>query len=204
MSLVTEITLPLGMRHIKINTVLDVGGFISCIAGKDSEGKNVLLKSLMSLIFAPEMEMYVKKLESFERKRTKNKKLEVNEQYDGINNETNEKLYQLFMEKVSNPPYNKISTFASLYEVLDDCQEKFASLSLAEQVSALLVLLSVFQTGRSSACDLSIIGGNKSTALYRLSSKLSNWKKNVNDVCLLDVSPSGLYVSKSPNLLEFL
>ncbi|MBO6203251.1 MAG: type II CRISPR RNA-guided endonuclease Cas9 [Selenomonas sp.] len=203
-SLVTEITLPLGMRHIKINTVLDVGGFISCIAGKDSEGKNVLLKSLMSLIFAPEMEMYVKKLESFERKRTKNKKLEVNEQYDGINNETNEKLYQLFMEKVSNPPYNKISTFASLYEVLDDCQEKFASLSLAEQVSALLVLLSVFQTGRSSACDLSIIGGNKSTALYRLSSKLSNWKKNVNDVCLLDVSPSGLYVSKSPNLLEFL
>ena len=98
----------------------------------------------------------------------------------------------------------KIGIIAKLYEVLDNCKEKFTSLSLTEQVSALLAILNVFQAGRSSACDLSIIGGDKSAALYRLSSKLSNWKKNVNVVRLLDVSPSGLYVSKSPNLLEFL
>lgn len=201
---VTEITLPLGTRHIKINTVVSVGGFISCIAGKDSGGKNILLKSLMSLILASEVENYVKKLESFERKRADNKKLEVNEQYDGINSDINEKLYRLLMEKMSNIPYNKISVIAKLHEVLDKCQENFVSLSLTEQVAALLAIISVFQTGRSSACDLSLIGGDKSAALYRLSSKLSNWKKTATDVRLLDISASGLYVSKSPNLLEFL
>jgi len=203
-NLVTEITLPLGERHVKINAVLDVAGIKSCIAGKDSGGKNVLLKSMVSLILPAEMELYVKKLESFNRKRTDNKKLEVNTQYDGINGEENERLYQIFMEKMVSTPYMKIGIIAKLYEVLDNCKEKFVSLTLTEQVSALLAILNVFQVGRSSACDLSIIGGDKSAALYRLSSKLSNWKKNVNVVRLLDVSPSGLYVSKSPNLLEFL
>ncbi len=203
-NLITKITLPLGLRHIKINAVLYVDGIKSCIAGKNSGGKMVLLKSLLSLIVAPEIELYIKKLERFERKRADNKKLEVNEQYDGIDSETNEKLYRLLMAKMSNPPYNKIGIIAKLHDVLDKCQAKFAALSLTEQVSALLAILSVFQTGRSSACDLSIIGGDKSAALYRLSSKLSNWQKSAKDVRLLDISASGLYVSKSPNLLEFL
>ena len=203
-SLVTEITLPLGIRHIKINAVLDVAGIKACIAGKDSGGKNILLKSMMSLILPLEMELYIKKLENFKRKQADNKKLEVNMQYDGINVEENQRLYLIFMEKMVSAPYMKIGIIAKLHEELEKCKDKFASLSLTEQVSALLAILSVFQAGRSSACDLSIIGGDKSAALYRLSSKLSNWKKNANIVRLLDVSASGLYVSKSPNLLEFL
>ena len=203
-SLVTEVTLPLGARHIKINTVIDIAGFKSCIAGKNSGGKNILLKSLMPLVLSHDMEIYVKKLESFARKRDVNRKLEVNEQYDGINYEENENLYELFMNKMANSPYNKVGIIAKLYDVLKNCKDKFTGLSLTEQTAALLAILSVFQTGRSSACDLSIIGGDKAAALYRLSAKLSNWEKTANDVHLMDMSASGLFVSKSANLLEFL
>ena len=138
------------------------------------------------------------------RKLSANKNREVNEQYDGIDYVMNEKLYKLFMDKMLSGPYRKVGIIAKLYDVLKNCRENFAELSLTEQTVALLAILTVFQAGRSSACDLSMIGGDKSAALYWLSAKLSNWQKTVNDVRLLDISASGLYVSKSPNLLEFL
>ena len=66
--------------------------------------------------------------------------------------------------------------------------------------------MSLFQIGKTSEFkyDVTLIGGDKSMPKFRKSIKFSNWKKFARDVRLMDISASGLYVSKSPNLLEFL
>lgn len=202
--LITDISFPLGMRHIKINTMLCMDGVLCCIAGKDSGGKMVLLKSLMPFKVSAEMEQYIKKLESFSRKKEINRNLEVNEEFDGINHQCNEDLYTLFVNKTRNSPYNKIKVIADLASVLETGRDTFISLTLTEQVMALLSILSVFYTGRSGSCDLSLVGGAKNSAIYKMSAKLSNWLKQVTDARIIDTTASGLYTAQSSNLLEFL
>jgi CRISPR-associated endonuclease Csn1 len=88
--------------------------------------------------------------------------------------------------------------------VLENGRDSFLELELSEQANALLDIFMVFQTGRGTSCDLSAVGGAKSAALYRISAKISNWKKQkMKDVRIIEQSASGLFCSKSQNLLEY-
>ena len=78
------------------------------------------------------------------------------------------------------------------------------NLTIEEQVVTLLNVLLIFKTGRSGTCDLSLLGGSSKAAAYVMSASLENLSKNFKDIRIMETSASGLYASKSKNLLEYL
>ena len=58
--------------------------------------------------------------------------------------------------------------------------------------------------GRAIKANLKPIGGVESAGVATLSSKISNWAKTYKDVRIIDTSASGLYESRSCNLLDLL
>ena len=73
-----------------------------------------------------------------------------------------------------------------------------------EQAKCLMQILMVF--GRvSGGCDLQLVGGaGKAAAMSGFSASMSNWKKYYSDVRIIDQSASGLFESRSDNLLDLL
>ena len=126
----------------------------------------------------------------------------LNEAYDGISKEKNQKLYDILASKVIEGIYSV--PFSSVNEVLKNGYEIFDKLEEEEQVKVLLTLVLLLKTGRGGNCDLSLIGGKSKMGSYRMSSKLSNWKKKFSDVRIVNVSSSGIFEAKSINLLELL
>lgn len=74
---IQNIEFPLGLRKIKINTVLSLDGFQVSIAGKSNGGEYFLAPSLMPLSVTREQEEYVKCLESFRKKWKETRKLRL-------------------------------------------------------------------------------------------------------------------------------
>ena len=89
------------------------------------------------------------------------------------------------------------------YDILKKGEKAFKKLDMDTQVKVLLQMISVFGRNTSS-CDLSAVGGKPKTATPTLSALLSNWKKNYHDVRIIDQSASGLFETKSDNLLDLL
>ena len=201
-NLITGITLPLGYRHIKINTMFSFDGFLTCITGKTTGGKQLKGTSMMSLILSPEWESYIKKLDSFAQKKRNNKNLQVSAQYDGISAEKNLALYDLLMRKLGTDPYAKV--FSKQLPTVREGREMFVNNDLQKQVGALVNIIAIFKVGRSSPCDLSEIGGKSKVASYILSASLKTLSNRMHCIRIIDVSASGLFFSKSSNLLEFL
>lgn len=200
--LITDIEFPLGLRPLKVNTMLDFDGFRACITGKRSGGKEMGMTSMMSLLVGNKWENYIKKLEKFEEKRGKNKAIVLNEEYDGISKTSNEELYCLLADKVTKGIYG--TAFGAVIDVLNNGKEKFERLSGEEQVKLLCTLVLLLKSGRAGSCDLTAIGGKSSVGVYRIGVKLSAWKKNFSKVSLVDMSASGIYESVSVNLLDFI
>lgn len=199
---VQEVSFPLGMRKLKVNTLLSLDGFEVAIAGKSSGGQKLLFRSMMPLIVNSEKERYIKRLESFSKKKKQSTLLHVDEKYDKIIKEENSALYSFFVHKLETKPYDVI--FGNQLKVLQDGENKFEKLTLEEQVETLLNVLSIFQTGRTTGCDLKVLGGVGQAAIFTGSSKLSNWKKAYEDVRIVDISAAGLHRKMSQNLLELL
>jgi CRISPR-associated endonuclease Csn1 len=199
---ITEICLPIGLRPIKINTVLSFDGFRVCITGKANKGQKIGLTSIMPLVIGEAWEVYVKKLDSYANKKESNKNLILDERYDEISQDKNEQLYRILLSKVKDTNYS--IAFSTWSNVLDDGYNVFEKLTTEEQVKFLIEFVSLLKTGRLNACDFSIINGSKNTGVYQMSSKLSNLKKKVSDVRIIDVSASGIYETCSGNLLELL
>lgn len=200
--LITDIEFPLGLRPLKVNTMLEFDGFRACIRCKEGGGKQIGLMSMMPLLIGNRWETYIKKLERFEEKRAKNKSIVLNEEYDGISKMLNEELYSLLANKVTNGIYG--AAFAAVLDVLNTGEEKFGQLPGEEQVKLLCTLVLLLKTGRSGGCDLTAIGGKSSVGVYRVNAKLSVWKKNFSEVYLIDMSASGIYESVSVNLLDLI
>ena len=201
-SVIQEVSFPLGLRKIKVNTLFSLDGFRICIAGKSTGGQRVLLSSMMSLIMDEEKEKYVKKLENFDKKKKENNTIKVNEKYDGILKEKNKALYLYFAEKLKEKPYNIV--FSGQFEVLNKGKNKFEKMTMEDQVEVLLNILSIFRTGRTPGCDLRAIGGVGKAAVVTNNSKFSNWKKSYSDVRIIDISAAGLHEKVSENILELL
>ena len=108
---ITDVEFPLGYRLIKVNSMLSFDGFVACISGKTSEGKQLGMASMMPLILSSEWEQYVKRLESFSAKKEKNKNLTVNAEYDKITRDKNIALYDILASKVINGIYKKAECF---------------------------------------------------------------------------------------------
>lgn len=192
---VDEVTLPLGCRKLKINTVFSLDGFRICLSSTDSGGTNVGLKPLMPLVLSYEWERYVKRLDSFCKKTAKNNKFVYSAEIDMITKEKNIELYRMLQKKLEERPY--CLRPEKPFERVKNAASKFEAADIQDQCNCLLNLISYF--GRSAVKDsLTGAGGN-----CRMNSKLSNWK-SYSDVRIIDSSASGLWEKKSCNLLDLL
>lgn len=200
---ISDIEFPLGMRFLKVNTMLSFDGFRACIKSKSNKGKTIVLTSMMPLVIGNKWERYVKKLESFDGKKIKNGNIQLNQMYDGISYEENVQLYDILCKKVSDGIY--FIPFSSQKSVLMAGRNKFEKeLSIDEQLKVLLEMVLLLKSGRSGDCDFSKIEGSKKAGTYSIGSKLNNWKGKFNDVRIIDISASGIYEKQSFNLMELI
>lgn len=199
---VQEVSFLLGMRKIKVNTLLTFDGFEATLASKSNGGKTLVFGSMMPLFVDNKKESYIKRLESFAKKKKQNNSLLVDEVYDKITKEENRELFLFLTNKVKEMPYCLI--FGSQLQVLHDKENEFENLKLEQQVETLLSVLFIFKTGRTTGCDLKALGGAGQAGIFTESSKLSNWKKSYKDVRIVDISAAGLHRKISQNLLELL
>lgn len=197
---VDEVSFPLGLRKIKINTMLSLDGFRVCIAGSAGNGRIIILP------YTPfsannDVNLYLKYLESFNEKCKKNPNLIYKEEYDKISMKKNAELYDLYIEKLEKTIYKKRPNNAS--DILRNGRDIFTSLDIKNQVVMLLSIHQLF--GKSSGpFDLKGIGGSSKSAYCRISANISNFKKSYSDVRIIDTSASGLWEKVSDNLLELL
>lgn len=197
---VSDVQLLLGGRDIKINTVLSMDGMRVTISGKAQNGTRVIIASNMPLIVVPYWEQYIKRLESFARKQKENPKLFLQEKYDKITAEENRQLYALLLQKARDTVFARCP--GNIAEELVAGEGQFALLDLKEQVDCLLSIVSWF--GRAKTVDLRKVGGKANGGSKTISAKLSNLRKYYQDIHIVDVSASGLFSSRSGNLLELL
>ena len=200
---VSDVSFPLGMRILKINTVFSLDGLRVCLSGKSSGGRQLGFTLHSSLVLTNRDIAYIKRLESYLVKKKDNKvNIVLDEMYDGITYDENIRIYELYSDKSCTPLFSRMpgNPKDTVTAGIDD----FKQLSLADQVECLMEIVSLFKTNRSFKCNLEHIKGSKNGGSMLLSSNLSNWSKNYKDVRIIDQSPAGLYESKSCNLLELL
>lgn len=199
---VEDVSFPLGLRPLKVNTMLSLDGFRVCITGGSNKGKCLIAQSMVPFASDNFWKFYLKKLEMFVEKTSKNENFVYDEKHDKVSVEKNLELYKLYFDKVKKSIYSK--RLNAPVRILEDGYEKFITLDIINQAKVLLTIHQVF--GRQAGgCDLTLIGGAKGSATTNgLSSNISNWKKNYHDARIIDISPSGIWEKKSVNLLELI
>ena len=199
---VDSISLPMGLRPWRVNTMLSLDGFRVCIAGSSSGGRSLIAQTVTQFKAESKWVYYLKKVESLVEKLQLNPNYVFDAAYDQISLELNIQLYDFYIEKLQNSIFNK--RVANPIETIVKGRELFLALSLPEQCRVLLNVQTVF--GRlSSGCDLTAVGGTgRAAATVGFSANVSNWKKRYRDVRLIDASPAGLWEKRSENLLELL
>ncbi len=192
---------PLGMRKIKVNTVLSVNGLKVALSGKSSGGTRILLSLMEPLKMPYYLEEYCKRLERFKEKKDNKVIQKVDEKYDKLNKEMNGQLYSFLTEKLLETKYAVL--FGETAQDFPAFAEKFEEMDIEAQILLLLNMLQITKTGRAGGCDLTAMEKSKQSAVLVISSKFSNLKK-YNDLRIIDCSPSGIYETCSENLLELL
>ncbi len=199
---VESVEFPMGMRPWKVNTMLEVDGFRVCITGIASGGEKLIIQPMMQFSSVEKWRLYIKRMGDFVEKRKGKANLLYDKKHDVVNGEDNIELYELYIDKLQNTVYRR--RYNSPIQILVDGRDKFKELSVKEQCQVLLNIHTVF--GRmTEGCDLTAIGGSEHTAATKsFNSKISVWKKKYSDVRIVDQSASGLWETKSDNLLEIL
>lgn len=199
---IVNVSFPLGLRPLKVNTRFSFDGFEACVTGKDSGGKKISMSSLTSLKVSQANEKYIKKVERFTEKKEINNKITLDEKYDEINKKLNFEIYRMLEQKIVKSCFGV--AFGNLSDVIEKGENHFIALKTEMQCEALLNMINIFKTSRSGTCNLKSIGGVEKAASYRISAKVSNWKKNYKCVRIIDESASGIFRKESENILEWL
>ena len=197
-----NVELMLNGRILKIHSIISLDGAYMTLSGKAGGGKQLLLSPLLPLLLG-EDEIYVKKLESFLKKRESNKELLPNEEYDGISQEKNLKLFDRLVNKLKSWPFNMIPNNPIAYLTKDSARSLFESSNPLAQI-ALLESLIKYAGGKVNTCDLSVVKGPANAGVILKGSKLSTWVGKNQEVRIIDRSCAGLFESQSENILEWL
>lgn len=198
---VSDVRILLNGRPLKINTVLLLDGMPVTIRGKTNKGAQIIVASQLPLILPYQAGQYIKRLESFSTKKKANNKLRLNEKYDHISREQNVELYTLLSQKLKHSIFAKCP--GSIARTVEDGYKKFSQLDPEDQIGCLMGIVSWFGS-QSNGIDLTLIGGKAATGTKLINAKFSNLAKNIRDLRIVDTSASGLYVSRSENLLGLL
>lgn len=193
-----NITFPFGQRIIKVNTMFEIDGFRCNLAQKSNKGKQLVLISACSLVLDKYTYAYMKKISSFIAKKKVNKSLVINS-YTGITEEKNILAFDMLAEKMQSSPFKAF--FHKIGTKVSNGRDKFISLSVDEQATALFNILMLLKTGRSTGCDLTLINESGQSGVLTLNADFSKIKDK-NSIYIIDQSPTGLIERKSPNLLD--
>ncbi len=199
---VTDISFPLKLRPIKINTMIFCDGLLFNIRGSSNGGSYLIVSLATANVLSPEWEQYVKKLDSMSEKLKKNSSIKYDKEYDVVTKEKNFELYMLIVEKLRRKPFDKIP--ANPIASLEKGHKKFDELGIFDQIKVLLQIVAILKTGRSTGCDLKTVGGVANAAKFLISASISNMANTYNDVHICDTSASGLYENVTKNLLDVL
>ena len=197
---VSELSFPLGMRPIKINTVLELDGCRVCITGKSGGGRQLGICLNEPAKLRGQLELLVKRLDGFAERRKAIPKLMIDEVFDGISREKTLELYDEYLGKLKRKPYNKV--FDSQIGVMEKGRCIFEKLPVESQAEVLTQIIMLLKSGRAGGCNLKMIGGVEKSGVLTLSSTLSNWKKKYECAVIVDQSPAGLFEKRSINLLD--
>lgn len=193
---IDDISFPLKRRPIKINTLFGFDGYRVNIRSKDSY-HYFTISSAMAAIYSKDTSDYIKAVSSYIDKSDKGSKFKPGEAFDVL---SNLKVYDEIAKKCISEPFSKINKLAEAGKKMEEGRDKFAELSIIEQMKTLLLLVDILKTGRINTCNLKPVGGVESYHTERMSAILKNTKYS--DIRIIDQSPTGLYEKKSDNLLE--
>ena len=160
---------------------------------KGSTGKQLALQGAVQLCLDQEYVIYLKKIMKYlnENAKRKDKKtyLPVNE-FNGIDKAMNEKLYQVFIDKLSKSIYQYRP--ANPKEKLIKQKEKFCRISIEEQCIVLGEILHLFQCKSETTGNLTFINESASTGKLQINKNISN----VLEINLINQSILGIYEQK--------
>lgn len=172
---------------IKKNAKLVIDGFPMHLKG--STGKQLILQGAVQLCLSNDDVVYLKRIIKYIDKnlnRKDKKELLKVDSYMKITKEENIKLYNIFIEKLSNKIYSYRP--ANPKDKLKEKEEQFKNLSLEEQCLVLGEILHLFQCKPVKA-DLTLIEGVKNAGVIKENKNISKSKS----VKLIYQSPTGLY-----------
>lgn len=199
---ISDISILLNGRFLKINTVFSLDGLKMVLSGKSGGGRQIILSPMTPLILGAETEQYIKHLDSFGKKKATNSSIQLDPQHDHITKDENINLYDILTQKLQTDPFQKLP--ANPCQLLKKERNRFCALTEEAQIICLTNLLLYFQRSGNNGIDLSLLGGSKKSGTKLLNASLSNWKKNYSNVQILDCSPAGLRENYSENLLDLL
>ena len=170
------------------NTKLSFDSFDVRIKGKSNGGKVITLENATPLILENEDILYIKRIEKYLERKSKDKNYIYNEKFDFITKENNLILFNKLLQKSQTPTFalrlsnqNKL-----LSEPLD---KKFCLLDFETQCKLIMNCISYFSM-TNGQCDFSAIGGSKQTGTITCGSKIDLSKKKLS---IIDESISGLF-----------
>lgn len=167
---------------IKINTLFCIDGFYMHISGRT--GDCIIFKNAMQLTLDSEQYKYAKRVIKYCTYVTEKKKEIDADKFDTeICLQSNMLLIKSFKEKAQGAYKYK---FAKLGERLNE--EKFRQLSLREQCFIIKDLFAAFKCD-SVHSDISVVDGDKTTGLIKLSKKING----LNSISVINQSPTGLF-----------
>lgn len=176
------------ISQIRKNTYLIIDDFPVLLRG--STGKQLILQCAVQLMVSQEQERYLKKLEKYIQKNSQRKDKKQNlpvTEYDGLTQESNIRIYDTFIDKLTNTIYSKRP--ANPVDKLKNKREIFEQLSVECQCIVLNEILHLFQCKPIMGADLSMLGEAKATGIIKKNKIIST----CNNVIIVNQSVTGLF-----------
>ena len=180
------------IEKILVNSCFVINGCPCYITG--TTGKQLTGKPAAQLILAPNWEKYLKCVIKFNERYKLSKGTSAVSPYDGIDDISNQELYEIFADKLKESVY--VNRPSISYDVLADKRKAFVALSLEEQCLVIGEILKLFQAKPLSA-DLTLIGGAGKAGTFKFSKNIT---KNLQTVFIRNISVTGLFEQKPVDL----
>ena len=180
------------IEKIKINSLFNVDGFLMHLSGRT--GEQLIFKGANQLCVGSKEEVYLKKIEQYVRRAKEAKKTLPVTVWDGLSEEENLALYDVFLDKLKNTVYHV--RLSAQVATLERKRDTFMKCSVEDQVLVLAELVKLFQCNSVSA-NLKGIGGPGSAGILVLSKTVSKCDR----ISLIHQSPTGVF-SQEVDLLK--
>lgn len=195
---IEQIEFPLGKRILKIKGTLSIDGYRVWVNAKANGGRILALTNAESSIYDDKTTRYITKIEKYYEKKKENRFFIHDEEHDGLSELENTTLYDCIINKLASSPFKTMP--GNQMDTLLNGKESFTKLDFETQINTLISCISLLKTGRAGGCDLRNVNGKNASGAMTLGANLLSSKYS--DVRIIDYSPAGIHIRRSPNLME--